>query len=135
MRPAELPEHWRTRAGELRAHAAEGAALAYEKAAGELEAALAAVAGEVLTLAEAALASGYSADHLRKELAAGRLPNAGKKHAPAIRRADLPRKAGHVPADADAPERGGGRYDLGADVRALHAKLDRPNRGPRRGAA
>lgn len=49
----------------------------------------------VLTIAEAARLSGYSADHLRREILHGRIPNGGRKRKPGIRRADVPRKPGH----------------------------------------
>ena len=50
----------------------------------------------IVSVGEAAKASGYSADHLRRALASGRLPNAGRKGKPAIRLEDLPRKPGHI---------------------------------------
>ena len=56
---------------------------------------LAAADNDVLSVKEAALLGGYSSDHLRRELAQGRIPNAGRKSKPAIRRADVPRKPGH----------------------------------------
>lgn len=120
MTPAasELAAVWRTRAAELRDHAAEGAARAYEKAARELEAALAAAGDDTLTLAEAVLASGYSDRQLRAMLADGRLVNRGRKHAPRIRRADLPKKA------APAPQAGAsGPYDPADDARRLAGRL------------
>jgi hypothetical protein len=67
---------------------------------------------EVLTLDEAATASGYSADHLRKCVAAGAIPNAGDKGRPRIRRGDLPRKA----------PRGQSGYDAGADALRLERR-------------
>ncbi len=45
-----------------------------------------------MTVAEAALESGLSEDHLRHGVADGKIPNAGRKGAPRIRRADLPLK-------------------------------------------
>jgi hypothetical protein len=61
-----------------------------------------------LSLAQAAQESGYSVDRLQKLVAAGTIPNAGRKGKPAIRRSDLPRKPaaplrvapvdGHFPA-------------------------------------
>jgi hypothetical protein len=51
---------------------------------------------DLLTIQAAAELGGYSEDHLRREIAAGRIPNAGRKHKPAIRRADVPRKPGHT---------------------------------------
>jgi hypothetical protein len=92
MIPAELPALWRARAETLRRFA-PAAATAFEDAADELEAALREAAETPLTLAEAARESGYSERRLRELLAAGAIPNAGRKNAPRIRRADLPRKA------------------------------------------
>jgi len=54
---------------------------------------------EKLTLEEAAEESGYSADHLRRLIRAGTVPNAGRRHAPLILRANLPRKPGHLRAE------------------------------------
>lgn len=94
MRPADLPTAWRERAAELRRWAAaEGAARALEAAAAELETALRAADDEPLTLSEAARESGYSVRRLRELIAEGRLPNAGRRGAPRIRRGDLPRRA------------------------------------------
>lgn len=59
-------------------------------------------ASDVLSVKEAALLSGYSEDHLRREIARGQIANAGKKGKPAIRRADVPRKPGH-PAPLPRP--------------------------------
>lgn len=113
-----LAAAWRNRAAVLKAHAAEGAALAYAQAAAELEAALAAAADDTLTLAEAVLASGYSDRQLRAMLADGRLTNRGRKHAPGIRRGDLPRKA------APASHAGAtGPYSPADDARGIAARL------------
>jgi hypothetical protein len=51
-----------------------------------------------LTLDEASRESGYSTDHLRHLIADGTLANAGRKHAPRLRRVDLPRKPSAVRA-------------------------------------
>lgn len=48
---------------------------------------------DVLTLTQAARESGYSSGHLGRLVLDGVIPNAGRKSAPKIRRADLPRKA------------------------------------------
>jgi hypothetical protein len=48
--------------------------------------------GKRLRRARLAAASGYSTDHLTALIRKGTLPNAGRKHAPRIRRGDLPRK-------------------------------------------
>ena len=50
-----------------------------------------------LSLTEAAHASGYSRDHLGREVRAGRIPNAGRLNAPRIERRYLPRKPGALP--------------------------------------
>jgi len=89
----ELIPAWRARAAELRAWAAaEGAAVALEHAADELAGALRAEADAPLTLGEASRESGYAVETLAKLLREGRIPNAGRKHAPRIRRGDLPLK-------------------------------------------
>lgn len=139
-----LATRWRTRAAELRALALESVARAFETCAAELAAAQDAAEAEALTLREAMIESGLSEDHLRKLVAAGRIPNAGRKHAPRIRRADLPRKAGHVPpSEAPTPGTTGG-YDVGADARAIAGRLSQGGRsggqpgggaGPVRGVA
>jgi hypothetical protein len=94
---SSLSIQWRALAGTLRAHAAEGAAGAYEQAADELDAALREEDGELLTLTDASLASGYSADHLGRLVREGKLPNKGRPNAPRVRRADLPYKVGGLP--------------------------------------
>jgi hypothetical protein len=118
MIPAELPGTWRSRADELRPYA-PAAAEAFVRAAHELAAAMAEAADEALTLPEAAQESGYSERRLRELLAAGELPQAGRKHAPRIRRADLPRKAGAGKPD---PTHG---YDPDADAAALLSRSRR----------
>jgi hypothetical protein len=112
----ELPPAWRALAELLRTNGAEQAARATEARADELEAALRLQDDSIITLAQAAAASGYSADHLSREVREGRLRNVGRKGAPRIRRADLPRKpaarlAAHRPA----------LYDPVADARSLLA--------------
>ncbi len=57
---------------------------------------------ELLTLAQAASESGYSERRLREMIDEDSLPNAGRKGAPRIRRADLPRKPGAKAGDFDA---------------------------------
>lgn len=99
---------------------ARGAAMLRQCVA-EARAAIDAAADEVLTLAEASLASGMHADTLRHLVAAGRIPNAGKKGAPRIRRGDLPRKPGTA-----TPGQGtttAGAYDLEADIARLSGRL------------
>lgn len=89
---ADLSASWRTLAASLRPYA-EAAAVAYERAADGLDAALDAEHDARLTLREGARESGYSADHLGRLVRQGRIPNAGRPRAPRIRRADLPHRA------------------------------------------
>ncbi len=49
---------------------------------------------EPLTIAQASAESGYSAEHVARMVRQGLIPNQGRKRAPRIRRADLPRKPG-----------------------------------------
>jgi hypothetical protein len=51
--------------------------------------------GDVLSITEASRHSGYSADHLRREITAGRITNSGRPGKPAVKRSDLPIKPGH----------------------------------------
>lgn len=99
-RVADLPASWRALADTLRPYA-DAAAVAYERAADALDAALNAEQGALLTLREAARLSGYSADHLSRLLRQGRIANAGRPYAPRIRRADLPRRAPSLPSATD----------------------------------
>jgi hypothetical protein len=54
---------------------------------------------EALTLSEAAHESGYSRDHLGRQVRAGRIPNAGRRNAPRIERRYLPRKVRALPRE------------------------------------
>lgn len=109
MIPADLVTQWRTEAATLRArYADERGAQLFELHAHELEGALADGQDEVLNLTEAAHESGYTADHLSRLINDGTIPNAGRKHAPGIRRRDLPLKPGRVArARTDIPSIGG----------------------------
>lgn len=95
--PGDLPSVWRAEAERLRRYGATGNAVTLEAAADQLAAALCADAEGHLTIARAAAESGYSADHLERLLREGRLPNVGRRHAPRIRRVDLPRKPSALP--------------------------------------
>jgi hypothetical protein len=106
--PSDLAAAWRDRAGDLRPYA-PAAAVAWERAADELDEALREAADESLTIGEAAAESGYSERRLRELIAAGQIPQAGRRHAPRIRRGDLPRRPGRTHCDdydphADAAE-------------------------------
>jgi len=105
----ELRDRWLSEAAHVRPYNA-GAAHAFETAARELDEAIAAAESELLTLEEAARESHYSADHLRHLVSEGRIPNAGKRGAPRIRRKDLPRRAGAVSTSS---------YDPAADALRL----------------
>lgn len=111
MNPAELPNAWRARAVELEPYCAS-AAEAFRAAAGELESALRGASEAELTLDQASEESNYSKRRLRELIADGSIPNAGRKHAPRIRRADLPRK--HTKTIADG-------FDASAEARRLLA--------------
>lgn len=92
-----LVERWKDRAQTLRDYGAqEDAAQLWERAAAEMEAALTLFADEDLSLAEGGRETGYSADHLGREVRTGRIENVGRKNAPRIRRGDLPYKAGRL---------------------------------------
>jgi hypothetical protein len=69
-------------------------------AADELQRALRAAEADILTVPEAARESGYSADRLKELIREGKIPNAGRKHAPRIRRGDLPRKPRAQPVES-----------------------------------
>jgi hypothetical protein len=114
MTPIDLAASWRARAEQLRPYA-PAAAEAFERAAAELEGALREAADEELTLAEAAVESGYSERRIRELLADGDVPMApgGRKGRPRIRRADLPRRPG------GAGQGSVGGYDPDADAAAL----------------
>lgn len=101
---ASLADAWLERAAEFRRYAAEAQAVTLERAAAELRAALDAAASEPLTLEQAADESGMSRDHLRHLVASGAVPNAGRKGAPRIRRADLPTKPGKAGRPAYSPD-------------------------------
>lgn len=92
---SDLVAQWRARAEQLRPYG-PAAARAFQNAAAELERELEAEAGETLTLSQAADASAYSADYLGRMIRDGRIPNAGRPHAPRIRRTDLPKKANRL---------------------------------------
>jgi len=87
----------------------------------DAEALFAAEEDALLTLEEAAAASGYSTEHIARLIRQGKLPNAGRWHAPRLRARDLPRK----PAVALEPA-GPQGYDPDTDARALS---DRQRKG------
>ncbi len=100
---AGLAVEWRARGAVCREIGDERGALMYSKLAGELEEALADSGGALLTLAEASRRSGYSDDHLRRLMREGVLHNYGRKGAPRVQEAQLPRKPG-APALTRSPD-------------------------------
>jgi len=119
----ELALAWRQRAEDLRRYGALPSAVPFDVAADELEAALHAAEDALLTLEQAAHESGFSADHLGREVRESRIPNAGRPGAPRIRRADLPRKAARVATPATTS------YDPVADAEFLLAGRLHESRG------
>jgi hypothetical protein len=89
---AGLPGRWRAEALTLRSWGAEDKAKVLERVAAELEAELRAGANAELTLEEAAQECGYHPDSLGRLIREGKLANVGRKHAPCVRRGDLPQK-------------------------------------------
>lgn len=96
----QLNEEWRHLADTVRAYGADLTAIALQRCAEDLLHMVEAD-DDVVTLAEAARESGYSADHLGRLLKRGDLKNYGRPHAPRLRRSELPKKvSGKRPAEA-----------------------------------
>lgn len=120
---AELADRWRADAVVLRRYGCEAEAQLLESRADELGEAERAAGDEQLSLQEAAAESGYSKRRIRELVSEGKVPNAGRKGAPRVRRSDLPRK----------PKRGrskgsGGDYDPAADARDVAIRIERGQR-------
>ena len=105
--PAELPEEWRTLAAQQRRLGADSQARILEFCADELAAALLRAGDELLSLTRAAQESGYSADHLSRMVRDEKIPNAGRKAKPLIRRRDLPTKGRKRREEPCVSNRGG----------------------------
>ena len=86
----DLPALWRERAETLSTYGDPNSARLWKIAANELERAMESSAAETLTVADAARISGYSAAYIGSLIKREKIPNAGKFHAPRIRRQDLP---------------------------------------------
>jgi hypothetical protein len=112
----ELPGTWREAAANRRRFGPDPVATALDVCARELDAALQDLEDVPLTLKRAAAESGYSEDHLGRQVREGRIPNAGRPNAPRVRRGDLPRK--HVRKFAGPTSLS---YDPAADARSLLA--------------
>jgi hypothetical protein len=72
-------------------------------------------ADTTLTLKQAAIRSGYTVDHLARMIRQGRIPNAGRHHAPRIRLGDLPVRRQFA---RNRP----GSYDVMTDARSLRTQ-------------
>lgn len=88
--PQELPNVWRSDAAKVRRLGAEPQAATLEACADALERALGEHDNEPLTIPQAATETGLSESHLYRVVSEGRVPNAGRKGRPRIRRRDLP---------------------------------------------
>lgn len=67
---------------------------------------------QAVTLTEAAKQTGYSADHLSRMLKDRKLTNYGRKHAPAVRLSECPKKPALAVSSGKA-------YNADADARSL----------------
>lgn len=101
--PGDLPSLWRERADYLREYGDPNSARLWLLAAVELERALEVFGAETLSLTEAAEVSGYSAGYLGSLVKRRTIPNAGRKGAPRIRRADVPLKRPNGPGRPARP--------------------------------
>ena len=90
-----LKDEWRELASLFEQHHCLGVAAAYQRAADALEASAREWDKELLTIPQAAQESGYSEEHLRRQVRDGKLPAEranGKRSRLRLRRADLPTK-------------------------------------------
>jgi hypothetical protein len=90
---ATLLARWRQEAAELTERYSQAALAGLtSKHIQELEDALQQDADELLNLTEAAAVCGYTDDSLGRMVREGKLENHGRRHAPLVRKGDLPRK-------------------------------------------
>ncbi len=113
----EIAARWTSQLELFRRHRAlvDGAALV-EDFLGDIERLSSLEAHEVLTIPQASLRSGYSAEHLRRLVREGKLANVGRKHAPRVLARNLPRRAPILAESADSP------YDPNTDARSLRVR-------------
>ena len=98
MRPDEFVTKWTTEAEVMRQRGVLlNGALLLEAILRDFDAVTRGRAGELLTPTDGATESGYSAEYLGALIRQGKIQNAGRPHAPRIRRQDLPRKASRLP--------------------------------------
>ena len=100
----DLVTRWRSEAETVERCGHESTGKLIRRLAVEVDEALRDDQDETLTLAEAALESSYSTEHLRKMVAAETIPNAGEQGRPRIRRGDLPLKRVTQPGSLGTPE-------------------------------
>lgn len=121
--PGDLPALWRERAEALRTYGDPNSARLWDIAAVELERSRDVIAGETLSLRDAARESGFTADHLGQLVKDGKIPNAGRKGAPRIRRQDLPpHKEPGGPGRPSRPKSVPSRNDIHAIAQSHHLK-------------
>ena len=99
-----LAAGWLEEAETLERYRDERGAAICRMHASELTDAVARQESDLLTLAGASQASGYTADHLRHLIAEGTIPNGGRKGSPRIFRRDLPVKPGSQGATGFDPD-------------------------------
>jgi hypothetical protein len=92
-----LAQKWRQEADQNLRRGLKDAAAMARSFAEELDAYEVAHADELLTLDEAAKESGYHKDSLSRMMSEEKIPNAGTKGAPRVRRRDLPKKPPRQP--------------------------------------
>ena len=100
----DLVARWRSEAETVERCGHESTGKLIRRLSAEVEEALRHDQDETLTLAEAALESRYSIEHLRKMVAAGTIPNAGERGRPRIRRSDLPSRPTNSRGHLNSPE-------------------------------
>src|SRR5689334_9564722 len=84
----EFVKEWTSLAAALRSEFDERGAAITEKRARELQEWIAAKRDETISVNEASAVSGFSTDHLRRQLGSGDLKNAGDRGKSRIRRGD-----------------------------------------------
>lgn len=92
----DLADTWEEEAETLRGRGAHRQAEALESAAEDLQKRISYWTKKPLSPAKAATESGYTADHIRRLIREGKVPNAGDESSPRIERRHVPRKPGHA---------------------------------------
>ncbi len=118
--PGDLPGIWRQRAEYLADFGDPNTARLWQLAATELDQALQVLGEESLSLVEAAVVSGYTANHLGSLVRKGKIPNYGRTNAPRVRRADLPMKQPTSPGRPATRQR---KTTAGEDISSITRKL------------